>query len=162
MPIWRSVASRQPPCWAAASESTALLPKPRWLARFRARYRAGDLAAGVVAIADAAMANAIRELTVFRGIDPRSFALMAFGGAGPLHAVALAEELGIGTVIVPLYPGCSRRGACCMPTSGSTDRSHHRSARPARRRRRSRAAATLERELAEVVAAGRIELTRRP
>jgi N-methylhydantoinase A len=65
----------------------------------------GDLAAGIVAIADAAMANAIRELTVFRGIDPRSFALMAFGGAGPLHAVALAEELDIGTVIVPLHPG---------------------------------------------------------
>ena len=65
----------------------------------------GDLAAGIVAIADAAMANAIRELTVFRGIDPRSFALMAFGGAGPLHAVALAEELDIGTVIVPMHPG---------------------------------------------------------
>ncbi|MBO68028.1 MAG: 5-oxoprolinase [Acidiferrobacteraceae bacterium] len=63
------------------------------------------LAEGIVKIADSNMANAIRELTVFRGIDPRDHALMAFGGAGPLHAVALAEELEISTVIVPAYAG---------------------------------------------------------
>ncbi len=63
------------------------------------------LAAGMVAVADAAMANAIREITVMRGIDPRDFALVAFGGAGPLHAVAIAEELDIARVIVPADPG---------------------------------------------------------
>lgn len=63
------------------------------------------LAAGMVAVADAAMANAIREITVVRGIDPREFSLVAFGGAGPLHAVAIADELEIATVIVPADPG---------------------------------------------------------
>jgi len=62
-------------------------------------------ALGIVAVADAAMANAIREITVARGIDPRDFALMAFGGAGPLHATSLADELEIGRVIVPANPG---------------------------------------------------------
>ena len=64
-----------------------------------------DLAAGMVAVADAAMANAIRELTVLRGIDPRDFVLVAFGGAGPLHALSIAEELGISRVVVPADPG---------------------------------------------------------
>jgi N-methylhydantoinase A len=63
------------------------------------------LSSGIVKIADGNMANAIRELTVFRGLDPRDYALMAFGGAGPLHAVALAEELEISTVVVPAYAG---------------------------------------------------------
>ena len=66
---------------------------------------AADLAVGLVAVADSTMANAIREITVLRGIDPRSFALVAFGGAGPLHAAALADELEIGTVVVPADPG---------------------------------------------------------
>ena len=64
-----------------------------------------ELAEGVIAVADAMMADAIREVTVARGIDPRDFSLLAFGGAGPLHAVSLAEELDIGRVIVPAEPG---------------------------------------------------------
>lgn len=64
-----------------------------------------ELAAGMVAVADAAMANAIREITVVRGIDPREFSLVAFGGAGPLHAVAIAEELEIESVVIPADPG---------------------------------------------------------
>ncbi|WP_283137988.1 hydantoinase/oxoprolinase family protein [Rhizohabitans arisaemae] len=63
------------------------------------------LAEGAVAVADAAMADAIRELTVARGTDPRDFDLLAFGGAGPLHAAALAEELAIPRVVVPASPG---------------------------------------------------------
>jgi len=51
------------------------------------------------------MANAIREITVARGIDPRDFALLAFGGAGPLHAAALAEELELPRIVVPADPG---------------------------------------------------------
>lgn len=62
-------------------------------------------ARGIVAVADAAMANAIREITVSRGIDPRDFSLFAFGGAGPLHAVSLAEELEIPQVVIPANPG---------------------------------------------------------
>jgi N-methylhydantoinase A len=62
-------------------------------------------ASGIIAIVNSAMANAIREITVSRGIDPRDFALVAFGGAGPLHAIAIAEELELGSVIIPSNPG---------------------------------------------------------
>ena len=64
-----------------------------------------DAAQGIVAIATANMARAIRVISVQRGYDPRDFALCAFGGSGPLHAVRLARELEIGTVIVPPEPG---------------------------------------------------------
>lgn len=62
-------------------------------------------ASGIISIVNAAMANAIREITVSRGIDPRDFALVAFGGAGPLHAIAIAEELELKSVIIPSNPG---------------------------------------------------------
>lgn len=62
-------------------------------------------AEGILAVANAMMANAIRTLAMRRGIDPRRFSLLAFGGAGPLHGVALAEELGIEEVIVPFGTG---------------------------------------------------------
>jgi N-methylhydantoinase A len=62
-------------------------------------------AGGVVAIATAAMANAVRAVTTERGLDPRDFALVAYGGAGPLHAVDVARELAIRTVIIPQAPG---------------------------------------------------------
>ena len=64
-----------------------------------------ETAAGIIAIINAAMANAIREITVSRGIDPREYSLVAYGGAGPLHAVAIAAELELGSVIVPANPG---------------------------------------------------------
>ena len=64
-----------------------------------------ETAAGITAIINAAMANAIREITVSRGIDPREYSLVAYGGAGPLHAVAIAAELELGSVIVPANPG---------------------------------------------------------
>ena len=66
---------------------------------------AAQMAQGVVDIVNAKMADAIRTITIRRGIDPRDFALVAFGGAGPAQAVALAEELGIREVIVPVHPG---------------------------------------------------------
>jgi N-methylhydantoinase A len=66
----------------------------------------GDLdPADVVAVVDAEMLRALRVVSVERGHDPRDFALVAFGGAGPLHACALADELGIGTVLVPETAG---------------------------------------------------------
>ena len=67
--------------------------------------RAGTSAAGVVAVVDAAMAQAVRKVTVERGVDPRELALVAFGGAGPMHACALADLVGISTVIVPARAG---------------------------------------------------------
>ena len=64
-----------------------------------------EAAAGVVEIMDNTMARAIRTVSVGRGHDPRRFALVAFGGAGPLHACRLAELLEIPTVIIPARPG---------------------------------------------------------
>lgn len=63
------------------------------------------LAEGILAIVNAKMADAMRTLTVKRGIDPRDFSVLAFGGAGPMHAAALADELEISEVIVPWAPG---------------------------------------------------------
>lgn len=62
-------------------------------------------AQGVLAVVTANMARAIRVISVQRGHDPRDYAMMAFGGAGPLHAARLAEELDMKTVIVPRNPG---------------------------------------------------------
>jgi N-methylhydantoinase A len=64
-----------------------------------------ELAEGIVSVINAKMAQAIRTLTVEQGIEPRDFALVAFGGAGPMHAAFLAQELGIGEVIVPRLAG---------------------------------------------------------
>jgi N-methylhydantoinase A len=61
--------------------------------------------AAVVAVVNAEMLRALRVVSVEQGHDPRDFALVAFGGAGPLHACALAEELGIGAVLVPAAAG---------------------------------------------------------
>ncbi|MBV9956164.1 MAG: hydantoinase/oxoprolinase family protein, partial [Pseudolabrys sp.] len=64
-----------------------------------------DLSEGVVRIAVAKMAGAIREISVSRGLDPRRFTLVAYGGAGPMHGAFVAEELGISRVLVPRLPG---------------------------------------------------------
>lgn len=62
-------------------------------------------AEAIISIADAAMARALRRVSVERGIDPRSCALVAFGGGGPLHACALADLLGMRTILVPPHAG---------------------------------------------------------
>ena len=64
-----------------------------------------DAAAGIVEVADNNMAGAMRTVSVGRGLDPKDFALVAFGGAGPLHACALASLLGMDTIVVPPTPG---------------------------------------------------------
>ncbi len=63
------------------------------------------LAAGILEIATLTMATAVRRVTIERGFDPRDFAMVAFGGAGPLHAVAVAREIGMKRVIIPPMPG---------------------------------------------------------
>src|SRR5262245_7263780 len=64
-----------------------------------------ETALGIVRIVNANMVRAIRVVSIERGHDPRSFTLLAFGGAGALHAVEVARELGIGRVLVPAAPG---------------------------------------------------------
>ncbi len=64
-----------------------------------------EVAAGIVEVANGEMVRAMRVVTVERGVDPRGFALVAFGGAGPLHAAGMAAELGIGTILCPRSAG---------------------------------------------------------
>src|SRR5215218_9033751 len=64
-----------------------------------------DTAAGIARVASAEMARAVRVMTVERGVDPRDLALLAFGGAGPLHAAAIAAELDMKRVVVPRASG---------------------------------------------------------
>lgn len=63
------------------------------------------VAAGIVEVAAAVMARALKRVSVARGIDPRGLALLPFGGAGPLFSCALADALGIRTVVIPPHPG---------------------------------------------------------
>ncbi len=66
---------------------------------------ARSTALGIVRVVNATMDRAIRTVSLERGYDPRRFVLVPFGGAGPMHACELAEELGIPKVLVPTYPG---------------------------------------------------------
>ena len=95
----------------------------------RARRRAGDrrstsrsrsgsglveAADAIIQVANANMADAVRLISIRRGYDPREFCLVAFGGAGPLHGAALAEELSIPTVLVPPSPGITSALGCLL------------------------------------------------
>jgi N-methylhydantoinase A len=62
-------------------------------------------ASGMLQVATSAMANVVRHVTLERGLDPRDFTLIAYGGGGPLHAASVAKELSIGTVVIPQAPG---------------------------------------------------------
>jgi N-methylhydantoinase A len=62
-------------------------------------------AEAVLAVVNQRMAGRMRLMSIERGLDPRDFALVAFGGAGPLHGGALIREVGVSTMLVPLYPG---------------------------------------------------------
>jgi N-methylhydantoinase A len=69
------------------------------------RLSVHEAAAAIVTVANSRMAANVRKLTVEKGFDPRGFVLLAFGGAGPLHAAGIAREVGISRVLVPYYPG---------------------------------------------------------
>jgi N-methylhydantoinase A len=75
---------------------------------------ADQAAAAILRIANDRMAGAIRMVSLARGHDPRDFALFAFGGAGPLHAVALARELAIPKVLIPARPGLTNALGCVV------------------------------------------------
>jgi N-methylhydantoinase A len=68
----------------------------------------------IVKVANANMADAVRLISIRRGYDPREFCLVAFGGAGPLHGAALAQELSIPTVLVPPNPGITSALGCLL------------------------------------------------
>ncbi len=68
-------------------------------------FELADAAAGIIRIVNSTMAKILRIVSVERGHDPRQFTLNSFGGAGPMHACALAEELHISSIIVPTNPG---------------------------------------------------------
>jgi N-methylhydantoinase A len=71
-------------------------------------------AEAIIAVVNQRMAGRIRLMSIERGLDPRDFALVAFGGAGPLHGGALVREVGIGTMLVPKYPGVLCAMGCAI------------------------------------------------
>ena len=97
--------STRPERWRDESSRRSPRLETGWNATSSDRSEATEAAAGVVRVVEAEMARALRVVSVERGIDPRGLALVAFGGAGPLHACALAEELGIERVLVPFASG---------------------------------------------------------
>jgi len=102
--------SRLQPTWFLGGDFTLDLDRTRrvtreWLKRQGSSLTLEKFAAGVVHVVNATMEKAIRVVSIERGRDPRDFALVAFGGAGGLHACALAEALSIPRVIVPALPG---------------------------------------------------------
>nr|MDP9267156.1 hydantoinase/oxoprolinase family protein [Acidobacteriota bacterium] len=76
-----------------------------WLKRSGSAMEVGAFAAGVIRVVNANMEKALRVVSIERGHDPRAFTLVAFGGAGPLHACELAQALAIPRVLVPAHPG---------------------------------------------------------
>ena len=131
---WAARSPRSPtPTWSSAGST----PTTSWAARSRWTHRsagraieplAGELGLTVADAADAIisvsienMAGAVRLVTVDRGLDYRDFDLVAFGGAGPLHAAEIARRMGMRRVIVPpVARASSRRSAPSSPTSAWT------------------------------------------
>jgi N-methylhydantoinase A len=102
------ILGRTDPAWFAGGQMTLDVDAARRAARGlgdELGLEAIELAEGICDVINAKMAQAIRTLTVEKGIEPRDFALVAFGGAGPMHAAFLADELEVGEVIVPRFPG---------------------------------------------------------
>jgi N-methylhydantoinase A len=82
-----------------------------------------ETAAGILRVVDQEMVRALRVVTVERGVDPRGFALLPFGGAGPMHAAAIAAELGIETILCPRAGGVlSALGLCVSDRRRDTAR----------------------------------------
>jgi N-methylhydantoinase A len=115
------ILGRLPTDHAIASELNLSLPAATrafedLLARMPAQAGANaeSLASAAIQLAVSKMAAAVREISVHRGFDPREFALVPYGGAGPLHAFLVAMDLGMRTVIVPPFPGhISALGQMC-------------------------------------------------
>src|SRR5437867_3389860 len=103
---------------AAAERAVARLKLPRDVC---------EISAGIVQVATAVMARALKRVSVARGIDPRGMALLPFGGAGPLFGCALAESLGMSRVVIPPHPGVlSALGLAVAPERMAVIASMHR------------------------------------
>jgi N-methylhydantoinase A len=111
-------------------------------------------ARGVIRVVNANMERAIRVITVERGYDPRDFALLAFGGAGPMHACELALELGIRRVIIPRNPGTLCAWGALGAPLGREFSLTVRATNPTRRAILARAAAMIRRARTELAAEG--------
>ena len=138
-------------CWAISTRSRCWAVRCRCdLERARAAIETQiarplslgvlEAAAGIVEVVNAGMAGALRIVSVERGHDPREFTLVAFGGAGPVHAARLAEELDIPRVLIPPIPGgFSALGLVATTCAATTCRRSTRAdAAPPRNRRRVR------------------------
>ena len=79
-----------------------------------------EAAEAIIAISVAHMIRAVRKVSVERGLDPREFTLVPFGGAGPLHAGLLLRHLQLRGVLVPRRPGLFSATGCSPPGCGST------------------------------------------
>ncbi|RID88755.1 hydantoinase/oxoprolinase family protein [Peribacillus asahii] len=77
-------------------------------------YTVEEAANAIIEVANANMCDALRLISVRRGYDPRDFALVAFGGAGPLHGAQLAKDMDIPTIIVPPHPGVAAAMGCLL------------------------------------------------
>jgi N-methylhydantoinase A len=102
------VLGRVDPAWFAGGQMTLDVDAARGAVAALAselELQPVELAEGICDVINAKMAQAIRTLTVEKGIEPREFALVAFGGAGAMHAAFLAQELDVPEVIVPRFPG---------------------------------------------------------
>jgi N-methylhydantoinase A len=112
------VLGRLDPAGLTAVEGTVDVEAVRAAVRDRLARPLGfsveDAAAAVLRLGNTHMAGAIRLVSLSRGYDPRDFVLFAFGGAGPLHAVAIARELGIPEVLVPARPGLTNALGCLV------------------------------------------------
>ncbi|MFJ8267591.1 hydantoinase/oxoprolinase family protein [Peribacillus asahii] len=80
----------------------------------RFNYSIEDAANAIIEVANANMSDAVRLISVRRGYDPRDFALVAFGGAGPLHGAHLAKDMDIPTIIIPPHPGVAAAMGCLL------------------------------------------------
>ena len=122
-PTPTSCSASSPPTrdWRAVSSSTPSAARAG-VGALAASLGLGELetAEGIVAIANQEMVRALRVVTVERGLDPRGFALLPFGGAGPMHAAAIAAELGIERLICPRAGGVLSALASAPPTAAAT------------------------------------------
>ena len=113
-----------------------------------------DAARGVIRVVNASMERAIRVITAERGFDPRDFALLAFGGAGPMHACELALELGIAHIVMPRNPGLLCAWGALGAPLGREYSMTVREAAPGYAQLSRRAAPMLARARAELLAEG--------
>jgi N-methylhydantoinase A len=113
-----------------------------------------NAARGVIRVVNASMERAVRVITVERGFDPRDFALLAFGGAGPMHASELALELGIRHIILPRNPGLLCAWGALGAPLGREYSLTIRDSEPELRRLQSRARPMVERARNELVGDG--------